>query len=91
MIHFVPSRKSGVRGPGSGEILFVESGVVGFGIRNSARGIRNPTNEWNPETPSTDKECGIQYMEPGIRNLQIGIQYPRLRLITDGLHEEIQG
>ena len=46
-------------------------------------GIRNP--------PSTDTECGIQYMESGIRNLQIGIQYPRLRLITDGLHEEIQG
>ena len=39
-----------IRSPGSGEILFVESGVVGFGIRNSARGIRNPTNKWNPES-----------------------------------------
>ena len=28
----------------------VESGVLGFGIRNRAQGIRNPTNEWNPES-----------------------------------------
>ena len=27
-----------------------ESGILGFGIRNTAQGIRNPTNDWNPES-----------------------------------------
>ena len=36
--------------PESGKILFVESGIPGFGIRNTARGIRNPTNDCNPES-----------------------------------------
>ena len=27
----------------------VESGILGFGIRNTAQGIPNPTNDWNPE------------------------------------------
>ena len=26
----------------------VESETLGFGIRNTAKGIRNPTNDWNP-------------------------------------------
>ena len=30
-----------------GKVLLVESGILGFGIRNSAQGIRNPTNDWN--------------------------------------------
>ena len=25
------------------------SGILDFGIGNSAQGIRNPTNDWNPE------------------------------------------
>ena len=29
------------------KILLVESGILGFGIRNTAR---NPTNDWNPES-----------------------------------------
>ena len=28
----------------------MESGILGFGIRNTAQGIRNPNNEWNPES-----------------------------------------
>ena len=31
------------------EFLLVESGILGFGIRNTAQGVRNPTNDWNPE------------------------------------------
>ena len=27
-----------------------ESGILGFGIRNTARRFRNPTNDWNPES-----------------------------------------
>ena len=30
--------------PKSGKILLVESGIIGFGIRNTAQKIRNPTN-----------------------------------------------
>ena len=27
----------------------MESAILGYGIRNTALGIRNPTNDWNPE------------------------------------------
>ena len=47
--------------------LAMESRIVGFGIRNTAQGIRNPTNDWNPG--------------PGIRNPQRGVQNPRLSWI----------
>ena len=29
--------------------MLVEYGILGFGIRNTAQGIQNPTNDWNPE------------------------------------------
>ena len=38
-----------LRVPEFGKNLPVESGVLGFGIRNTAQGIPNPTNDWNPE------------------------------------------
>ena len=34
----------------SGKFLLVQSGLPGFGIRNAAQGIRNPTKDWNPES-----------------------------------------
>ena len=36
--------------PESWKFLLVESGILGFGIRNLALGIRNPTKDWNPES-----------------------------------------
>ena len=30
--------------------------IVAFGIRNKAQGIHNPTNDWNSDPSSTDKE-----------------------------------
>ena len=27
-----------------------KSAILGFGMRNTAQGIRNPTNDWNPES-----------------------------------------
>ena len=36
---------SGIRIPEFGEFWCVESGILGFGIRNTAQGIRNPTND----------------------------------------------
>ena len=32
------------------EIFLVESEILGFGIRNTAQRIWNPTNDWNPES-----------------------------------------
>ena len=34
----------------SGKFLLVKSGILGFGIRNTAQGIQNPSNDWNPES-----------------------------------------
>ena len=53
----------------------MESGILGFGIRNTAQGIRNPTNDWN-QNPSSNDKYGNPV--PGIRNPQRGFQNPRL-------------
>ena len=34
----------------SGKILFVESGILDFGILNTSQQIRNPTNNSNPQS-----------------------------------------
>ena len=46
----------------------MDSGIVDFGIRN-------PTNDSNPESRSTDKDWN-QVL--GIRNTRCGIENPRL-------------
>ena len=28
----------------------MESGILGFGVRNTGQGIRNHANDWNPES-----------------------------------------
>lgn len=33
-----------------GESFLVETGILGFAIRETAEGIRNPTKDWNPES-----------------------------------------
>ena len=45
-----------MRIPKSGKFLLVESGILGFGIRNSAQGIRNPSNDSNPESSTWNPE-----------------------------------
>ena len=50
-----------MRIPESGKFVLVESGILGFGIRNSAQGIRNPSNDSNPE---------IQYLESWIHSVE---------------------
>ena len=53
-----------------------EFGNLGFGIRNSAQGIRNSASDWNPES----KFHGLQRIRdpiPGVRNPQRGIQNPK--------------
>ena len=38
----------GIRIPESVKFLLVESEILDFGIRDTAQGIWNPTNDWNP-------------------------------------------
>ena len=47
-LQFAPCK--GIRIPESRNFLLVESGILGFGIRNPALRIRNPTKDWNPES-----------------------------------------
>ena len=44
--------------------------IVAFGIRNTAQGIHNPTNDWNSDPSSTDKESWIQYLVSGIQGVE---------------------
>ena len=70
----------GIRISESGKILLVESGILGFGIRYTANGIRNPSNDCNlDQNPSyTDKKNTV----PGNRNSRGGIQNPSLSRIS---------
>ena len=54
------------RNPDSGnrEIFAVESGILGFGIQNTAKKIWNPTKDWNPVAG----ESGIHGMESRIQD-----------------------
>ena len=70
-----PCNRIRIRIPESGNFFFVETWILGFGIRN-------PTNEYNPESKfHWQLESGIPYLESGIRNLGRGIQNPRLSWI----------
>ena len=53
----------GIWTPKSGNVLLVESGILGFGIRNTAQSIWNPTENWNPESNFT-----FQRLESSIWN-----------------------
>ena len=67
-----------------GKSLIVESGILGFGIRNTAQGIRNITNDCNPESKVYlfhwhDKNWNPV---PGIQNPRRWVQNPRLSWIA---------
>ena len=59
--------------------FLVDFGILGVGIRNTLSSRNpDPANDWNPNNPnSPDKKCGIQFLESGIRNPQLGIHNPR--------------
>ena len=60
----------GIRVLESVKFLLVESGILGFGMRNTAQRIRNPTKDWNPIQGSTRKNW----------NQASGIRNPRRRI-----------
>ena len=93
-------RKSGFRNPRkfclwnpeSRKLLFVEWGILGFGKRNTAQGIRNQIMiaiAGIHSTTSNDKESGIQYLESGIHGVEsripdcLGFHYYLGRFIND--------
>ena len=89
LFHASPSvRESRFRNPGnlrlwnleSGNILLMESGIPGFGIRNTAQGIWNPTNDWNSESKFYWQipESGTWYPESTVRN-------PESKTVLDSL------
>ena len=49
--------------PESGKSLPVESGILSYGIWNTAQRIRNPTNDWSPESKSSGKEFENHLLE----------------------------
>ena len=59
-----------------GKVLFVEYEILGFGIWNTAQGIRSPTKDgiWNKSSTRLKKNSGIQYLESGIHGLESRIQ-----------------
>ena len=70
-----------VRESGFRKFLLLKSGILGFGIRNTAQGIRNPTNNWNPESGIQVPMTTIWNLVTGTRNPRRGIQNPRLSQI----------
>ena len=66
-------RESGFRNPGN--LAVVQSEMLGFGIRNTAHRIRNPS--------SHDEKSGIQYPEYRIQGMGSRIQDCR-RALTWG-------
>ena len=62
------------RDSGNGEMLLVESGILGFGNHNSVQGIRNPVTTGIWRGIQVDKKSDIQL--PGILNPQRGMWNP---------------
>ena len=79
MYPFAPCK--GIWIPESGKILLAESWIIGFGIRNTTQGIRNPTtNDWNPESKFHRKR-----QESGTRNPESTAWNPESKTVLDSL------
>ena len=64
------------------ENLLVESGILGFGIQNTAQEIRNPANFWIRNQISIDKDWNPVI---GIWDPWCGIQNPESKTALDSL------
>ena len=77
----LPPSNKGIRkfclwNPKPRKTLFVKSGIVDVGIRNTAQRIRNPTKDWNPESKFhwLGVDSGIHGMESRIQDC-LGFSY----------------
>ena len=68
--------RKGVGNPDSGirEILFVKSGILGFGIRNTGQEMHITLTIIIRNLRSPDIESGIQYLQSGIQSEESRIQ-----------------
>ena len=64
----------GIRIPQCVKCWPVESEILGFGIRNTAQGIRNPTNDLNRRIQVPLTTAGIQCVESEIHGVKSRIQ-----------------
>ena len=60
--------------PESAKIFFVESGIQGIGIRNTAKGIRNSTKDWNLESKFNCQRLESSTWNPEFAALESRIQ-----------------
>ena len=66
--------------PESQKILSVESGILGFGIRNTTEGNQNPTKDCNPES-----KFHWQILKRGTRNPESTAWNPESMNVLDSL------
>ena len=59
----------------------MESGILGFGIRNTAPGIRNPTNDWNLESKFHLQKMGSRYLETEIHSMESSVHVPVVNFV----------
>ena len=78
--YFIIPPWKGIRILESRKFLQVDFGVLGCGIRNTAEGIRNPINDWNPESKFHWQR--IRKPVPGIWNPRSGVQS---KIVLDSL------
>ena len=74
--------ESKIRIPESKKFLLVESGILGFWIRNTAQGIGNPTNNWNPESK-------FHWQESSTWNPESTEWNPESKIVLDSLSKAI--
>ena len=85
-MYFQPNTPcKGIRIPESRKFLSLESGILGFGIRNPALRIRNPTKDWNPESRLLKIHSSPGYM-PQRDDIQCNISISGVKTILHGLH-----
>ena len=58
----------------------MESGILGFRIGNTAQGIRNPTNDWNPQS-----KFHLQWLESSTWNPESTVWNPESKTVLDSL------
>jgi len=64
----------------SRKILLAETGILDFGIRNTAQGIQNPTSDWNLES-----HFHLQKLESSTWNSESTLWNPESRTVLDSL------
>ena len=62
------------------KFLLVESGILGFGIRNTAQVIRNPTNDW-----SLESKFHLQRLKSSTWNPESMAWNPESKTVLDSL------